>query len=94
MFKYLLEVKQTILNDSYYFFSIPRKISYVILNYPARKSFYFEDWDDIKIITNQVIRECKDESATINGRNYWNEFSINYKSDIYEISRKIFIGNL
>lgn len=89
MFKYPLEIKQTILNDSYYFFSIPRKLSYAIQNYPARKSFYFEDWDDIKIIANQVIRELNDESASINGKIYWNEFSINYKGDIYEISRKM-----
>ena len=65
---------------------MPQKIVYAIKNYPNRRSFYFSEWDNIKSISKNVIQELGDDSTISNI--HWNEFSIKYNGDTYEITRK------
>lgn len=71
--------------DNYTSLSIPQKIVFSIKNYPNRRSFYFNEWNNIKSIGKKVIEELGNDSKIINI--YWNEFSIKYNNDIYEITR-------
>jgi len=74
------------ISDNYIGLSVPQKIVYAIKNYPNRRSFYFSEWDNIKLISKNVIQELGDDSTIISI--HWNEFSIKYNDNTYEITRK------
>ena len=72
--------------DVYTFLSDAKKIAYAIKNYPARKSFYFDEWNDLNIIIKQLIKELGQENCS-KSNIYFNEFTIIYKNEKFEVSR-------
>lgn len=88
IFKYPHKITQYPPYDPYFELNNAKKIVYAIKNYPARKSFYFSDWDDLKVVAHQVIWELQEDS-TIVGKIGWNDFSIKFRDQVFEINRKL-----
>jgi len=86
LFRYSLKIKEYPIDNNYRYLNTVNKIVYAIKNYPERKSFYFDTFEDIKVIANKVVHDLGNE-AILDDKIYWNEFAIKYKGEYYEISR-------
>lgn len=73
--------------NSYIYYSTAKKIAYAIKNYPARRSFYFNDWEALKSVALMLAKELGDDSCTID-KVEWNEFNITYEGNTFNILRK------
>jgi hypothetical protein len=73
--------------NSYMYYSTAKKIAYAIKNYPARRSFYFNDWEALKTVALMLVKELGDDSCTID-KVEWNEFNITYEGNTFNILRK------
>jgi len=72
--------------NNYAYLSTAKKIAYAIKNYPSRKSFYFDDWEDLRWVVMQLINELGHDNC-IKGKIGWNEFIIKYKDEEFNITR-------
>jgi len=88
IFRYPHKIIQYPPHDPYLDLNSAKKIVYAIKNYPARRSFYFSDWDNLKVIAHQVIWELQEDSS-IEGNIGWNDFTVKFKGELYEINRKL-----
>jgi len=79
----------TILNNFYS--SNAEKIAYIIMNFATveKKSFYFDEFEDISLIGSSVIKLLDDKESSIisSEKNRFNEFFINYKKERFKVLR-------
>jgi len=72
--------------NNYVYLSTAKKIAYAIKNYPSRKSFYFDEWEDMRWIVAELMKELGFDDC-VKGTVNWNEFTITYKNEKFTVSR-------
>jgi len=85
-YNYNTQNAMKIINDNFINLLTAHKIAYAIKNYPARKSFYFTNLENMENIAKDLIKELgKDNCEKITV--YFNDIFITYLGNKFEITR-------
>lgn len=87
IFRYPTQIsKISAIPNNYIYLSTAKKIAYAIKKYPSRKSFYFDEWEDLRWVVMELMKELGYEHCE-KGMISWNEFTIKYKGEKFNVCR-------
>ena len=69
------------------YISTARKIANTIREYSSSSSFWFSEWEDLNLVSRQLISELGEGEVV--GKVDWNKFTFQFQGVVYTIERKL-----